>query len=292
MIDGLRLGAYVLAADPTWVRSSLARYYDHLDVLVVSAPVDGRGWTGAPVASEQVLAEVRALDTRGIVREVRGSWVDVADPLAGDTRQRAEALAAVGEDVDWVLQIDTDEVLPDPHALAAVLRVAQDEGLDVVEWPMRVLYRRVGHDFLQVTAADGTPFHEYPGPVAVRPGATLVNCRKSDQKFLRPVVRGDSASVQVHREPEEGEVRRVLLDPDQAIWHNSWARPPRSVRRKIASWGHHEGWRSRLYYWLYWLPAPLLWRAQRDVHPFDRDLWPRLARVQVPTADLLAEADR
>lgn len=255
MIGGLRLGAYVLAADPTWVRSSLARYYDHLDVLVVAAPEDGRGWTGAPVAAQEVLEQILALDTRGIVRVVRGSWTRPEDPLAADTDQRRDALAAVGDDVDWVLQLDTDEVLPDVEALVRVLKVAEEEGLTAVEWPMRVLYRRTRHGYLQVCAADGTEHYEYPGPVAVRPGTRLVHCRKVDVDFLRPVVRGDASSYQVVREPEPHEVRRELLDTDEVVVHNSWARSPASVRRKVASWGHNEGLRTASYYWVRWLPA-------------------------------------
>jgi hypothetical protein len=293
MIDGLRLGAYVLAADPTWVRSSISRYYDHLDVLVVSVPVDGRGWTGAPVASQTVLDQIREIDTRGIVRVVAGSWVRPDDPLAGDTDQRRDALAAVGSDVDWVLQLDTDEVLPDVRTLARVLRIAQDEGIGSVEWPMRVLYRRLRSGrYLQVAAADGGDYYEYPGPIAVRPGSSLRHCRKASGVFLRPAVHGDVSSLQVRRAPEAGEVRRSMLGPGDVILHNSWARPPASIRRKIASWGHNAGWRTTVYYWVRWLPAPLLWRAQRGLHPFDRDQWQRLTTASGTMNDVLLVEDR
>lgn len=293
MIDGLRLGAYVLAADPTWVRSSISRYYEHLDVLVVSVPADGRGWTGAPVASQTVLDQIREIDTRGIVRVVIGSWVRPDDPLAGDTEQRRAALAAVGTDVDWVLQLDTDEVLPDAAALVRVLRVAQDEGIRSVEWPMRVLYRRLRNGgYLQVATADGGAYYEYPGPIAVRPDASLWHCRKASGPFLRPVVRGDVTSLQVRREPETGEVRRTLVEPDEAILHNSWARRPASIRRKIASWGHNAGWSTTAYYWARWLPAPLLWRTQRGLHPFDRDQWQRLTIAADTIDTLLLVEDR
>ncbi len=293
MSGPLRLGAYVLAADPTWVRSSLLRYYDRLDVLVVSVPVDGRGWTGAPVSAQAVLDLVREVDTRGIVRVVTGSWVRPDDPLAGDTAQRNDALAAVGTNVDWVLQLDTDELLPSVDALERVLRVADDRGVDAVEWPMRVLYRRLRDGgYLQVVGSDGAVFHEYPAPVAVRPGVRLAHCRRTGGAFLRPVVRGDVTSVQVARAPEPGEVRAELLDPSEAIVHNSWAREPLSVRRKIASWGHHAGWRSTAYYWTHWWPAAWLWRGQRRMHPFEPALWPRLAAAPPGTGALLLEADR
>jgi hypothetical protein len=42
-----RLGAYVLTGDPVWMRSSLGRYYDLLDDLVVLVPEGGRAGRAA-----------------------------------------------------------------------------------------------------------------------------------------------------------------------------------------------------------------------------------------------------
>ena len=70
---------------------------------------------------------------------------------------------------------------------------------------MRILYRRVGPGrYLLVTAADGRAHHEYPGPVAVRAGARLVQARRSDGPFVRAAVRGDDVSLQLTRLPAPG----------------------------------------------------------------------------------------
>lgn len=286
-MSDLRLGAYVLAADPTWIRSSLARYYDHLDDLVVSASESGRGWTGVPVSVEECLAALREIDVRGIVRVVRGEWIDPLNPMVADTAQRQAALDAVGSDVDWVLQFDTDELLPSVPALLAVLDRADELGIGVVEWPMRVLYRKLARGrFLEIVARDGRPRYDYPGPIAVRPGTHLIDARRAGGAYLRPVVQGDDVSLQIARAAEPDEVREVLLTDGDAIVHNSWARAARSVHRKVRSWGHGGSLRAALYYWLVWLPTPFLWRIMRDIHPFARGLWPRLAVLQdVPALD-------
>jgi hypothetical protein len=276
--DGRRLGAYVLAADPTWIRSSLSRYYDDLDLLVISASASNRGWTGRPIAADECVALARAVDRRHIARVSDGEWIDRGSPIAADTAQRQAAIAEVGAEVDWILQIDTDEILPDLATLHAVLDEADALGVDAVEWPMRVLYRRLRDGrYLHVVTKSGAPQYEYPGPIAVRAGATVVEARRTAGRFLRPVVRGDATSVQVARPAEPREVRRELLEPADAILHNSWARSPRAVRSKIASWGHNQGLRSQRYYYQTWLPTPLRWRSMRDLHPLLPGVWPRLA---------------
>jgi hypothetical protein len=278
----VRLAAYVLAADPTWIERSVPSYYDHVDEIVVSYDEDGLGWTGTRVSSEEALARLRAIDLAGKMRFVAGNHHSLPSAPANELRQRQDAVDSLAAGADWVLQVDTDEVLPDVEALIAGLRHADDHGLQIVEWPMRVLYRQLStHDFLVVTGKDGRGTFEYPGPVAVRPGVTLTDARRADGPFLRPVVEGDDSSLQVVRPAVEGEDRTFRVREEQAILHNSWGRSPSVVLRKVRSWGHYAGWRSWRYYLGTWLPSKYLWRWQRDLHPFSDGLWPRLARITV-----------
>lgn len=273
-----RIGAYVLPGDATWLKKTLAAYYPLLDELVVPVPLDGIGWTGEKIPVQQVLEIIRGLDHRGIIRTMSGRWTDSVVPMRADTAQRQAALDALNGHVDWVLQIDNDEFLPNPDALLNALDSADQRGLRVVEWPMRVLYRRTRKWIFEVVADDGASTYDFPGPIAVRPDVTLTDARRTALPFLRAVVMGDDASLQVRRAPADGEQRWEQLRPEDAIVHNSWARSPREVWRKTRSWGHADGIRSVVYFALRWLPAPLTWRFARNLHPFARGLWPRLAR--------------
>lgn len=274
----MRLHAYVLAADPAWLERSVLSYYDLVDEIVVSYDRSGRGWTGALVPVDETLERLDALDQDGKLRRVGGDYARAArTPIECDTAQRQEALAEAGRGADWVLQIDTDEVLPRPGRLPELLKYAEERDLDAVEWPMRVLFRSLpGGRFLEVCELDGRDHFEYPGPIAVRPGARLVDARRAAAPFLRPAVQGDERSLQVARPPDEGETRAELLLPEDAILHYSWAGSPKRIRSKVSSWGHSSGWRSQAYYQLRWRPSPYLWRTMRDFHPFARGLWPAL----------------
>lgn len=274
----MRLHAYVLAADPAWIERSISAYYDLVDEIVVSYDRSGRGWTGAPVPVEETLERLDALDRDGKLRRVGGDYARAAaTPIDCDTAQRQEALAEAGRGADWVLQIDTDEVLPRAGRLVEVLRHADDRGIDAVEWPMRVLFRSLrGGRFLEVCERDGRDRFEYPGPIAVRPGARLVDARRAEGPFLRPMVRGDDRSLQLIQRPAEGETRAEMLAPEDAILHYSWAGSSERIRSKVSSWGHSSGRRSQAFYRLRWRPAPYVWRVMRDFHPFADGLWPAL----------------
>jgi hypothetical protein len=278
----VRLAAYVLAADPTWIEKSVKAYYDQVEEILVTYDEAGIGWSGTRIESEDSIARLRAIDVAGKMRFVGGDFHNQPTAPAGEVHQRQVALDSLAATADWVLQIDTDEVLPDADALITALHRADDRGLRAVEWPMRVLFRRLNSCvFLVVTGKDGRGHFEYPGPIAVRSGTTLRDARQADVPFLRPVVAGDDSSLQLTREPATGEDRGFTIEESQAILHNSWARSPAVVRRKVRGWSHNDGWRTWRHYLLTWLPSRYLWRWQHDLHPFSEGLWPRLAKVEI-----------
>jgi hypothetical protein len=278
----VRLAAYLLAADPTWIEKSVRAYYDQVEEILVSYDEDGIGWSGSRVQSEDTIARLRAIDVAGKMRFVGGEYHSQPTAPAGEIHQRQAALDSLATAADWVLQIDSDEVVPDMDVLIAALHHADERGLRAVEWPMRVLFRRLNdREYLVVTGKDGRGHFEYPGPIAVRPVAVFRDARRVDVPFLRPVVEGDDSSLQLTREPATGEDRSFTITADQAILHNSWGRSPAVVLRKVRGWGHNDGWRTWRHYLLTWLPSRYLWRWQHELHPFSEGLWPRLAKIEV-----------
>jgi len=273
-----RIGAYVLPGDVVWLEQTLASYYPILDALVVPVPEGARGWTGAPIPVDAAMKIIDRVDTRRLMRRVSGRWRDTDHPMRAETAQRQAALDALAEEVDWVIQLDADELLPDVDALLMAIEEAENRGLSAVEWPMRVLFRRTSRHVFEVVAADGASRYDYPGAIAVRPGVRLLDARRAEGGFLRVVARGDTSSLQLVHSPGEREHRWEAIGHAQAVIHNSWARTTAEIRQKTRSWGHASGWRGAVYFATVWLPVPLTWRWARDVHPFSRGLWPRLER--------------
>lgn len=281
-------GAYLLTGDPVWMRSSLRQYYDLLDDLVVMIPRGGLGWNGTRLPVDACLEAVRDIDHRHIARFLEGEWVDKAAPRKAQTLQRQMGVQALQGSVDWVLQIDNDELLLSPKLLTDTARGACTEVV-AIEWPMRVLYRRAREGFLAVSGYRGEPVYEYPGPIAVRPTVTLEDARRvatASGDILRMAVRGDESSLQLRQNAKLNERRSYTLSHQDVILHNSWARDPRSVRQKTRASGHAAGWRTTVYYYWRWWPSTFTWSAMRDFHPFARGLWPRLTPLQVDPVHL------
>lgn len=273
-----RLNAYVLAADPTWIESSLRSYYAVVDRIVVCFDRDRLGWTGLPIDADECIDRVRALDRDGKVELLEGSYYRPSStPMENDTNQRRHALAAAAPGADWVLELDTDEVLPDARYLVEKLADVPLE-CDACMWPMRVLYKQVGPtEFLEVATKMRTPYSEYPGPIACRPRAEMVDARRvSGRSFTfgiryglwdwisRPAVRPDA-----------------WLDRGNAVLHFSWARTEPSIRRKLSSWSHARDFDGERYLSEVWGPAEQAWRSYRDFHPIYAGLWPALRRSQI-----------
>lgn len=275
----VRLGAYILPGDPVWLLETLQRYYPLLDDLVVPVPTGSMGWNGTIIPVEQCLQIIRSIDSRGIAREIEGTWVNTDNPMLAETEQRRSALRALDGTVDWVLQLDSDEYLPRPELIREAIAIADAHEAVAVEIPMRVLFRRTRRHVFEVAGPGGSVHHEYPGPVLVRPDVQLVNARQSAGRSVRLASASAASSMQVRSAPGEQEIRVEGFADEDAIVHNSWARSPEEIRRKIGSWGHAKDAHFGPYYWLRWWPVPLTWWAQWDFHPFQRGLWPRLRRL-------------
>ena len=284
-----RIGAYILPGDPIWLAESLHQYYPLLDDLVVPVPKNNRGWMGQPVQVDECLEIIRRVDVRGIMRIVEGEWTDSSRPLAMDTAQRQTAIDALTDTVDWVLQLDNDEFLPDVAGLLGLIDLAEVRDVVGVELPMRVLFRRTRRHVFEVVEWRGGVHHEYPGPVAVRAGTKLANARQIDGPVLRAVALEAARSTQVRHALRDGE-QRVEVDASIAIVHNSWARAPESIRRKMRGWGHTNQVRQGRYFWLRWWPTPFTWWLMVDWHPIAGRLWPRLRRL--PNAGVVGDSPR
>jgi hypothetical protein len=273
------VSAYVLAADPTWIRTSISLYYPYVSEIVVSFDQTGRGWTGAKIPIEDCMAALREIDIDGKIKLLPGDYFQPGlDPLISETRQRQEAIDACSG--DWILQLDPDEVLPNFGSLASALEDAERLGCSAVEWPMRVLYRRLRSGrYLVVCCRDGSMHTEFPGAVAVRRATRLTQCRRTGEPTLRLCVTQASQSIQLRRSPAVNETRQASLTEDDVIWHNSWARRPGIIHRKIGSWGHASGVSGNGYFLRTWYPAPFTWKLLRNFHPFSQDLWQRLEPI-------------
>jgi hypothetical protein len=234
--DGLRLNAYVLAADPSWVEESVAAYYPHVERIVVSYDKTGTSWTGVSISTEECLARLRAIDVESKIDFRPGSYYRPGfHPLENETYQRQAALDAASGGADWVLQLDTDEVLGDPNEFLSSLHAAHERGFTGLEYPSRILYQHVrGRLYLEQCTRLWAVSAHYPGPMAVAAGSRLVHCRQADVQLFRVDFKERNTDP---AHPSDAPVHRVVRQA-QGIIHYSWVRSESAMQEKVKSTGH------------------------------------------------------
>src|SRR4051794_34106735 len=108
----MRIHAYVLAGDPAWISESVLSYYPLVDRIVVSYDAKGRSWAGHRLLVDDSLRSLKSVDVSGKMVFLPGNHTDPERfSLEMETEQRQGALDAASEGADWVLQLDTDEIL-------------------------------------------------------------------------------------------------------------------------------------------------------------------------------------
>jgi hypothetical protein len=278
-MSDIRVNAYVLAADPSFLEASILAYYDRVDRIVVSFDDSHRSWTGTALPVEQCRSLISALDRDGKCREVAGRFFRPEhDPLENDTFQRQTALDAASDGADWVVQLDTDEVMLNSARFFDTLRRADGIGAGALDYPSRWVYTRVAPGrYLQKTSRFWRVAAAYPGPLAVRAGTTLRLARQTDAPPYRVDFR--------ERNTDPWGPRRRLADEvvatSEAVIHFSWVRDPEVMRRKLG-WSGHAGDLtdpSTLRAWKWRTRHPLLTTLGT---PLRRDDWLRPVRITEP----------
>lgn len=276
-----RLAAYILLADPSFLVESVSAYYPYVDRIVVSYDDAATSWTGTPLPIPLCLDLLRGLDTEGKLVAAPGHFARLdEDPLANDTHQRQHALDAASEFGDWVVQLDTDEVMLRPATFFDCLRRGAERGARGLDFPARWLYSRVAPGrYLEQTDRMWRHASSYPGPLAVAAGTTLRLARQADVPLHRVDVRSRNTDPW---HPDTAEVHEVI-PVDEAVAHFSWVRHPDVLRRKFAWSGHsaewsapgiHAAWERRSRHpWLTVATTPLRRRSRA---------WYRLSSIPEP----------
>lgn len=235
----MRLHAYVLAGDPAWVEQSIASYYDMVDRIVVSYDRDARSWSGAPLSVEESLSRIRRADPQGKTVMLPGRFSAPDRPRMDlETRQRQAALDAASENADWVLQLDTDEIVLSDRALGAALRAAEAKGAQAVDYPLRTMYARTASGrFLEQSSRFWTIQASFPGAIAVAAGTRLTFAR---QVAGAPRHHVDFAPWNTDPAHPSDTAVHAVINPAEAVLHLSWVRTEAQLAEKAQVSGHGD----------------------------------------------------
>ncbi|MEY2420243.1 MAG: hypothetical protein QOI95_310 [Acidimicrobiaceae bacterium] len=236
----MRLAAYVLLGDPSWLVPSIRSYYDHVDQIVASYDQDFHSWSGLDMGPEMrgCIRLLQENDPAGKVTLLPGPFSCPGEhPQLGETRQRQASLVAAADFGEWVVQLDTDEIAHQPERIVVEIKAADRDGCAGLEYPARWIYTHISRNwFLEAATRRMSIWSAIPGPVAVRAGTTLRRARQVEVK-MRQLRFGSEGG---------GRVR-----PIEAILHFSMVRSSASMRWKadISSHAPDLDWGARLALW-------------------------------------------
>ncbi|TLP97039.1 hypothetical protein FEF26_08015 [Nesterenkonia salmonea] len=272
----MRVTAYVLVADPNFLSESLRSYYHHVDRIVLSYDKTSVSWTGTAIPVQECLDVIETVDTNNKCVHAPGSYARLDhDPLDNDTHQRQQALDLASEGADWVLQLDTDEVMLDPEQFFRSLHRAESLGASAMDYPSRWLYAQVGPGrFLEASTRFGRPAASFPGPLAIRAGTQLVQARQAEV----PLYRVDLRPWNTDPHHNHGSTVHEVISPESAVLHYSWVRDHATIRRKFGWSGHAQDYSQPVVYQR-WARRQRRPRQSVLTSPLRRSEWYRLVTV-------------
>ena len=266
----MRINAYILVADPAWIEASIASYYDIVENIIVSYDKEGIGYTGLPVSVGECLRRLSVIDKDHKLIYSPGHYARLSHtPMENETYQRQCALDEASKTSDWVIQLDTDEVMNDLSVFSSCLQQADELDFSGLDFPARWLYQSIGKDwYLEWCTRFWGLFAGYPGCMAVKSGSVLKHARQCDTTIYKvdfvsgTATNSNNKQTAVHR----------IIRPNQSIFHYSWVRSEQEMKEKLQSFSHAKDcdWEPQVQRWIWSKKHPYIATAasvlQRGPH--------------------------
>jgi hypothetical protein len=277
-----------MVADPAFLAASVSSYYDGVGRIVVTYDEDRVSWSGQSVPIDQCLAELRQIDREGKLDLLPGRYArPELPPMNCETRQRQASLDAASIGADWVVQLDSDEVIPDVAVFLEMLRRAARARADALEFPSRWLYARTGEGrYLEASSRWWRAAAGYPGPLAVRAGAKLRVGRQCEGSIFRVDFRKQNTDPW---HPRHAPVH-ATVPVDKGVLHYSWVRSGEQLQKKATTSGHRDDfdWDAGITRWRLHQRHPLIAVALTPLRRKRHPSWLRRATVPIdPPARLV-----
>lgn len=258
-----RIGAVmVVQNDSETVERSLASFYEGVDFLVVSTDPK-RGWSGKPITPDDTLERIRAFDKDHKIEIIEGDFCRYPAPMRNDTYQRQTSVDRLVErkpGLDWVVQVDADEVFLDFADFKTCL-LAQPETVGSVSWRWTQLFNQTEDGrYLVIVNQYGEP-HLEQFAVAHRPRLRLQTCRLP----VLPERNGRPDPAAQYIAPADLAYGRTVL-------HYSYAKSAGRVWEKLQTWSHADEIDPEAFFAL-WKRSRTDWQDIRDFHPTYPTAW-------------------
>jgi hypothetical protein len=243
-----------VAYDHHFAWAAIASYYTIADEIILGLDRDRISWSGKyyHLDEDEFRRHLKEADPLGKISLVEADFHSQGSAPANDTFER-NALSLRCKPGNWVVQIDSDELLQNPAEFRAWLLERRGPWLALGRWT--VVFKRFGDDYLVV---DKDSFWI---SVATRRHGRYTGCR--DTREFR---------------------RRSPLH----MLHFSWGRTEEELKQKLESWTHAADFDTDKFF-KFWQSVDLgNYRQFRDFHPINGPDCPSLRLIRKGDPDWVA----
>jgi hypothetical protein len=247
----MKIAAYICLGDPAWIEASVLSYYPHVTKIIATFDRSGRSWSGPEIDVDVCIRRLQAIDIDNKVEYVGGDFCieqNFDNPIVSDTYQRNVGLTVASQYGDWVLQLDTDEIIPNWDVFISYIDFANAHSFDAVYFPSIYVYQLISRNLaLESCRRWGTRQAGFPGPLSVKSGSNLYLSRRSLGSTLHvPCENGFDTVIE-----KAAVVTNNRVASNNCVIHITKGRTPAYMEKKFRTWGHS---RDRDFSWelRYW----------------------------------------
>lgn len=237
-----------IAYDYRYAFAAIKAYYPIADEILLGLDNERITWSGKPFDFDAAEFErfLAIIDTRKIVTICEGNFHRFEKPIDNDTAER-NALSLMAQPGNWILQIDSDEVLLNAPEFKKYLEETNPEDKLVIARLLNV-------------------FKTFPSPEGDK---ILLIEPPRECAFVGTKLQGNYHIVR-YTGQDGANSPGIFL-------HFCWGRTPAELRQKCENWGHSQDFDVEKYL-AFWDSITLdNWQGPKDFHPLDPKMWARLS---------------
>ena len=239
----------LISYDYEFVKTLLPIIYGHIEEIYFAVDIERLTWSGEKFEiKEEFWRWLKEFDVSNkIILYEDHFFVLGLKAIQCETRERTMLAEKMGP-CDWYIQIDSDEYFIDFEAFVNKLRDFEPQGPTTVACKVATLFKKVNDGYLIVAESN-----------------EMLNFATN-----KPVY--DSA-----RNNESG---NIILNWDDLVLHQSWARSAEAIYLKLRNWGHKDDFPVDSFYNLWNAVDAYNAYALADFHPLIGSTWRKLRFIK------------
>jgi hypothetical protein len=232
----------LLAYDYRYAFSAIRSYYEIADEIILGLDRDRLTWMRQPfdIDMNEVADFISQVDQKNKIRIFAADFHSNDHPMINETMER-NALSLQCSESNWIIQIDSDEILMNAPEFRQWLLPARPDCRYAATWIN--VFKSFDDKVLLIDPPTGLT------PVATK-------------------LRGQYASARVTQQP-------VIVSP-LTLLHFCYGRTPEDLLQKLRNWGHARDFDVNAFFEMWQSVSLQNYQSLHNFHPLNGPIWPGL----------------